>query len=589
MHFGFIAQNIEEVLPSIVHKTGEGYKTLSYTEVIPFSIKAIQEQQDQIENLKNLISLNSEGDVILEKPVDQYTYNSSLNYQNQVSNLKSKLYNLKTITGDTITRISGFAKVITANIKAGLIETENLIVNNALLTKSIVAENLHLTTDNLTIAGKKLSDYIDERISNYLANQRVINTSDNFISPVVETGQLNLTNKDSKIRTTTENSKIQITDTNNQTVAEFNTDEKKTTITGDLKLKSDTNKGKLSQLILNNFDGKNTVVIDGNGNASFSGTITAKEVQTDTLKAKKIEAENIQTQINQIEQRLNQIISNDNNNQSTNEDDKPLYERINEIQQLLADVNNSSLPDVGYYQKLNPELKADFINTNYLNAKNTITTTNLIALNSLAVNNIYIEQNKIMTINEELNLTAEKRIVFFDNQVAISKNGDITTTGVIIAKGIKTESLESKPDQNLTIKLNGNENKLSIKNSQDQEVASIDNQGSAKFNEIRLEKYIPASDSANFILADTIDPLSTESAQILTENQTAGIGIIPENSQTVRIYSNKANSNSLIYLTPNSAELKGQLTVSKQEEGYFEVYITEKNNKEVKFNWLIIN
>lgn len=62
-HYGLIAQEVEEVLPSLVktntHTYNENgvtksmdYKSMNYTELIPFLIKAIQEQQQEIDGLK---------------------------------------------------------------------------------------------------------------------------------------------------------------------------------------------------------------------------------------------------------------------------------------------------------------------------------------------------------------------------------------------------------------------------------------------------------------------------------------------------------------------------------------------------------
>jgi hypothetical protein len=75
-HYGLIAQEVERVLPDLVRnnlhtyevaeEVSEGgpttelqtttqemeYKSLNYTELIPFLIKAVQEQQHEIEKLK---------------------------------------------------------------------------------------------------------------------------------------------------------------------------------------------------------------------------------------------------------------------------------------------------------------------------------------------------------------------------------------------------------------------------------------------------------------------------------------------------------------------------------------------------------
>jgi flagellar biosynthesis chaperone FliJ len=78
LHYGLIAQEVEEVLPSLVKdnkhtylESAEGagpnnpeektevksmdYKSMNYTELIPVLIKAVQEQQVEIEKLRKQI------------------------------------------------------------------------------------------------------------------------------------------------------------------------------------------------------------------------------------------------------------------------------------------------------------------------------------------------------------------------------------------------------------------------------------------------------------------------------------------------------------------------------------------------------
>jgi collagen type VII alpha len=50
--FGFIAQEMEKVLPEIVTET-QGIKAISYTQIIPFLVDAIKKLQKQIDDLKN--------------------------------------------------------------------------------------------------------------------------------------------------------------------------------------------------------------------------------------------------------------------------------------------------------------------------------------------------------------------------------------------------------------------------------------------------------------------------------------------------------------------------------------------------------
>ncbi|NUY80847.1 tail fiber domain-containing protein [Flavobacterium sp. MAH-1] len=57
-HSGFIAQELEKVLPHVVATDDKGNKSVNYLEVIPYLVEAIKEQQTQIEDLKLQISEN---------------------------------------------------------------------------------------------------------------------------------------------------------------------------------------------------------------------------------------------------------------------------------------------------------------------------------------------------------------------------------------------------------------------------------------------------------------------------------------------------------------------------------------------------
>jgi hypothetical protein len=49
---GFIAQEVEEVLPEVVHTDSEGYKSVEYSKVVSVLVEAIKEQQKEIDELK---------------------------------------------------------------------------------------------------------------------------------------------------------------------------------------------------------------------------------------------------------------------------------------------------------------------------------------------------------------------------------------------------------------------------------------------------------------------------------------------------------------------------------------------------------
>lgn len=53
---GFIAQEVEAIIPDLVTETGEGVKTVSYSRVTAVLVETIKEQQTQINELKNLVN-----------------------------------------------------------------------------------------------------------------------------------------------------------------------------------------------------------------------------------------------------------------------------------------------------------------------------------------------------------------------------------------------------------------------------------------------------------------------------------------------------------------------------------------------------
>ena len=54
---GVVAQELEQVFPSLVTDNDDGYKTVKYSVFVPMLIKAMQEQQTQIDALQSEINL----------------------------------------------------------------------------------------------------------------------------------------------------------------------------------------------------------------------------------------------------------------------------------------------------------------------------------------------------------------------------------------------------------------------------------------------------------------------------------------------------------------------------------------------------
>ena len=60
-HFGFIAQDLKEILPNLVETDNEGYLSVNYIELIPVLTEAIKEQQKQIDELKKMVERLASG------------------------------------------------------------------------------------------------------------------------------------------------------------------------------------------------------------------------------------------------------------------------------------------------------------------------------------------------------------------------------------------------------------------------------------------------------------------------------------------------------------------------------------------------
>nr|MBP6661273.1 hypothetical protein [Chitinophagales bacterium] len=69
---GFIAQEIRDILPDIVLESKDSMNTLlmNYSGVIPVLVKAIQEQQTQIQQQNDLIQQQTQLLLLLRKEID---------------------------------------------------------------------------------------------------------------------------------------------------------------------------------------------------------------------------------------------------------------------------------------------------------------------------------------------------------------------------------------------------------------------------------------------------------------------------------------------------------------------------------------
>ena len=82
---GFIAQEVERIIPEIVHQSKNGEKGIDYIALIPYLVESIKEQQNQITILQNKLSEFEPISLKNENSIDNLRTGFSTNYPNPFS------------------------------------------------------------------------------------------------------------------------------------------------------------------------------------------------------------------------------------------------------------------------------------------------------------------------------------------------------------------------------------------------------------------------------------------------------------------------------------------------------------------------
>lgn len=378
-------------------------------------------------------------------------------------------------------------------------------------------------------------------------------TTQKIISPLAEVDTLNVNNK------------IQSKEINTELLKASNTIETPRLNTNVIDI--GTQSGQLAKLVINGLYNTPVVTIDAEGSATFAGTLTAEAVQTEnasisgTLIAKEIQSET-------IDALSTQLASNSSTLASSYQE---LSGDINAVQQELAALRTSPLPNASYYQNLDATY-------NSLSITDTANIYKAYISDSLVVGSLFMEDHSILALASNLSISSLGTITFFDGSVIMAKNGNITSKGEISASS------------------------LAIKNKEGVIVAEINASGSARFNEVVAKKFsLESIATQGALIADSgiVNNINVPIPAIKTNAEVAGIGAVPQDTKEVIIYNNNVTEDSLIYLTPTSDNTQGQLSVSKKVTcapnaalpctPYFIVSSSLLIHTETPFNWLIIN
>lgn len=602
--YGLIAQEVEMLFPELVETDEKGYKMVKYgPELTMLTLSGVKELNNKVNELALIVKnqqINNEGDILITKQGSEYSL------QSPQDNYKSKI-------------IAAYKAVI-GSLRVGL-----LTANEAIF------DNLAITTENISVKGLTLRDYIIETIENsdkYHTQLLRANTeiSADYISPL---------SSDSGIGLSLKNSQFSILNSASSTSSAVTT-------------------------------------FDNQGNATLSGTLQAQNISTNdasisgTLKVGKIVAD----EISGLEEKLASIAAKQNNSTASanitniyniynNSSDSANFNRHSTptpaisptitahnplISSSSAETSNSE------YLNLNSEITNDFIPLGSSSAAlsyvpnlstdfSTIhqglmvlgytSVVDLSASEQISISgNFILSENSINVLGADLEIQPLKQgnIRFMSGLMTLDTNGNLAVFGdASFAKNVEIKGRLSAsliapvPGSDLIIQLPGsgnnshsiinnaslasqeviNDTKFLIKNASGSGVLSVNSigdliaSGTASFKDLA----VGSLNIVRGVQADTsaIDTVASGSA---------GVGSIVKGYTTRTIYSPFVKEDSLIYISPKSPTIQSgtyggsfipylaRQTAEDEKNGIkgsFTVQIPNLSTENVTFNWWVVN
>lgn len=467
-------------------------------------------------------------------------------------------------------------RIAEAGDVAGSLEAKESPVNTHNLASSTIHEIAQSIIQSSLVANMMVDSITTKTMNAIDAQIGKLIVTDSVVSPVIETEKLSV----NKIEPKTKNLEIDLSQ-NKNTQSEG------------------TEKGKLAEVIIKGLQGKTVAAFDAAGNATLSGSLSANaasisgQLVADAIIADRIKSPQIDTLNTDLQDHTDRIARLNNN--------------INDVQKELTDLRKESSTTV----ELPPAIAAaqtkltnnNKLTSDELNITGTANVFKLYVTDSLTTGNIILQSDSILALSSTLNIGALDTVSFFGGFATIAKDGTITTEGSVVAKGgIQTPELTSLHERdNINIKLSSTEqNKLAVVTKERGEVAAISSDGKAHFAGISVDSYQEATVAGAIIAApQNFKENGLYAPAIVTKRDTAGIGILPKDSDEVVLYNENINDNSLIYLTPIEQVPNGQLIVAVKQScsqinndtcrKFFKVSTDVATHSDIKFNWLIIN
>jgi site-specific recombinase XerD len=428
-------------------------------------------------------------------------------------------------------------------VKSSLINTQSLIVNGTFIAKNAVINQLRITSDNFSINGLHVKDYIASVISEGTITPSFMSVKTNFISPLSESSQIGLKVNDNTVEILSSNdpnaSGSAVASIDNQGNATFS--------------------GRLTALT-GTFDS-----VHATGDASVAGTLTANSIRAKTI-------EGIEETVYSIASR---IFGPSTANDSHYIDVSTMSAEFALFRENLISIGTTTLREAT-------------------------------VLDSFSIGTqMVFEQDSVNVLgsNFEIQPLRQGGVSFLGGLMALDTDGNLYVgndaqfaKNVTIKGGLFASLLSPLPGNNLDILLSSNEG------SESAEFRIINDSKTPVFG-VNTRGDVYSSGSAQFVgdlVASGSAFLSkinifSQDAQAVSDNEleassSAGTAILKAYKREVTIKSPYVTAKSLIYITPSTNTGNNVLYLIRQsQEGSFTVGINESLSTDVQFNWIIVN
>ncbi|MGD9129705.1 MAG: tail fiber domain-containing protein [Candidatus Woesebacteria bacterium] len=589
---GFIAQEMETVIPELVSTDDEGYKSIRYGKITAYLVEGIKEQQAQInalaESIATDINFDSSGELIIQQ-------NQAGNYQvTQISD------------GSLITKIAAFAETVVGKVKAGLVETQELVAERITATKANISE---LSTKIIRIKNEP----------GKIATIEYKNSDNETIATLDSEGNAEFTGQTTLGQLITQNASV----SGQLTAAEIAAQQIKTqqletenaTVSGQLiadNIQAHSTRLEYLESKMAELESIETQTINIVQDATVSGTLYAENI--DGFEDKVAAAFRQPSLLGQL---MGETETGSAEEAAAAVEDagySPPESSIPDatsIRQSLADLNLDTddvviTPSAAYIDKY-LEINGNAYVANTLGVNQTIALGDGMIFTPGSIN--YQPQAAdaeiILRIQPsglgQISLLAGLMVLDESGQIVI--DGDLTVTGKLASNSLEANKIEAKQtllsnlieaanyEEPVQIKIAGvatdsgevKQTELQIVNEQGIPVASISAEGKADFS--------------GGVGVDSED-LSTNDSTTVIAQKTSGKAKVKAGETQITIYSELVTEDSLIYVTPVGSTNNQVLYVKAQlaenpstpaAEGKFIVGFDLVTSEDVEFNWWIIN